>query len=1371
MKKFMASILTIMMVVAMIPSSSLVGFAETINGESNTNLKTISEENSNNQEEVSSDQTDKEVTEEESSNAVEEETTTEQNDNDVEPLATSTETYEKVTSVTNGNEYVIVYNNQYVLKWNGSSYSAVNLGNTNQKDMITITNEEQGNVLWTINEDSIVNTENNKILKGNASNSVLPTDDSGYNLNNNNNQILTNKTGKKGYLIYNSGWKTSTTSNTKITFYKKSVPQIDLSQPDSYLPESTGGSEKPQWPNQGSVRLGKSATDANFEETGLTRVELAVTGVPVKRGTDVVVVIDNSSSMGSDTTTSKLGQAKQAAKDFVNTILAPNTDGTASNNRVSVVSFNQNSKIISNLKNVSNKDNVLNAINNIPASSGTNYDAGTKMAYDILDAANNATDYNRNQVVLFMSDGAPYSYYNGESVGGFSNTNVANIPVHTISTNIKNNLPAKLYTVGFAIGAESKAEVVLRDRMATEGCYRNAQEGDLSSVFNEIANEIKYAATDAVLTDTVGDDFELVMEPKDGFETTIKIQEYALDASGNRKDNPNDIEIVTFIDANTAKSNRLGDENIISDGKINASNFTYDIQTKTFQWKIGTITSKEIVLSFTEYLTGSMEGSKPAGTYDTNKGNAKVTYTDYRGEDASRDVESPHLPWKSTSINVKYYLVNEDGKPVNSSGTEVNFKNRIQVGTTEVISINKGTDKTINANQYLPKGYELLNSKAYYTVNNIGTSSVSIESSYGNNEDKKSTIVEGETPYTTSTVNFGVIVHSNLVPDSVVLDYGKPVTFNVLSNDGLVDTTLKGVNGTIKEGIELNTESVNVNDENFTNSNSSKFAKIDTTSNGNVTYTLNKYLDEIDRFYYEVEGQTTNVNDNGEEIASNFYKYSSVSVIPATSVYYEDNFGGTDSEGNQIGGIFFNKDTVKTEGTTQTGEAQSSENIGYGNDSSYDDDAQDSNGSSTKINGNGDVVATFTFKGTGFDLVGRTSTDTGKIIVDVYEGTDTSGSDISSELLNTRYNSGTLYQIPVYKYTAPKYGTYTVQILVGNSNVFYLDGIRIYNPIDVTEGTTDAIEAKNAYNKAKESNAKITEIRKNLLKSQDLGSITTGVVYVDTKDDATISDYKNIGPNNEVYLKNKQSIGFKLDNLESVETIQIGAKSPDGISKMVAGSSTSGLTKELKTATDMYYTLYSNDGKDNDYVTIGNDNTTNIVVTNTGDNILSLTNIKITYKDGTNQVSSFIADEEVAKYTRTITIERTEEKINEDSKPSEDESKLDLKISKAQFTKSSVVVKQEATLKVYTTNDVNSIEIKDSKGNVVKPVKTSVTTKKVKGKVIEKIYTINIKPTEKGMATYYIDGVGKDNSKTEKSTIVKINVKSNSLFNKLFPWL
>lgn len=1158
------------------------------------------------------------------------------------------------------------------------------------------------------------------------------------------------------------------------------------SEADAYLPDGDlNGADQPEYPDQGAVRLNKTATSDIFNETGLTRVELGVTGVPIKKGIDVVIVLDTSGSMkwnvnGNTTNTEsnrRIYIAKEAAKNFVNKILADNEDGSKSNNRVSLVTFNSSADMNCNLKNSNNKQVVLNAINDISnsPSGGTNYDDGVQKAYDVL----NTNSSGRNKAVLFLSDGAPENGYNGKT-GNNIKPNVD----HTKSTALK-NLGATMYTVGFGIQKSPSYDVltqsacigILRDHMASQDgttandtYYKNVTTaGALDTAFQNIATSIKKAGTEAKLSDTIGDAFELQMATPShatSFDTSIKVLSYDLDANGNRTGTPEELEKITFNSTGTSATSSLkGNTNILSNGKINAEKFTYDIATKTFTWKIGDITSKEVVLSFAEYLTGSMsdQGVKK-DNYPTNKGNATLTYKSYKDKNETKNIKSPVLPWGNASVKVEYYLVNNEGKPVNSAGVVVPEGFKVVVSTKDV-DINLGQNTTINANdsKYMPSGYELLNENAYYTVTKPGQSGATQSSSKNDAADKGSTLIGGTEPYTTSTVSFGVKAKTSLTPDSIVLDYGKPITFNVLANDGLKNTTLTGIakkDGTTLD-TDLNTGVSSSHNNAFTDEATDEYGKaVKKNNTGDVTYTLSKYMSGIDKFYYEVTGTTT----NSEGQKDDFYKYSSISVIPATSVYYEDNFAHN-NDGTQTGGIVFDKGTVSAEGTSQTEETQSSDNTGYGNDASYDDDNQDSNGSSTKISGNGKTSATFTFKGTGFDIIGRTSTDTGKILVKVYRGTDTTGEVVNSVTLDTYYNQGTLYQIPVYNYTCPENGMYTVEIKVAKSQVFYLDGIRIYNPIDVNDNSEDASEAKNAYDEAKESNAQITEIRKIILASGKFNEDSSGVVFVDGNKEANISEYSSDGPNNEVYLANKQSVGVKLENLENVETIQVGAKSPNGKSTLVAGDKVKGFTKELNTATDMYYTIYSNDGKsENDFVTIEN-NSAYVVATNSGENTLSLTNIKITYKDKTTKTALFIADEDVAKYTRSLTLERTEEKI-ETSQPSDS----NLNVNKAEFTSSSVKVNKEATLKVYTTEDVEKILIKDSNGNEVKPTKTSVTTKKSKGEVVEKVFTIKLKSTQTGKITYNVHGIGSDSNMTKEATSVNITVKRSSIFDTILSW-
>lgn len=114
-------------------------------------------------------------------------------------------------------------------------------------------------------------------------------------------------------------------------------------------------------------------------------------------------------------------------------------------------------------------------------------------------------------------------------------------------------------------------------------------------------------------------------------------------------------------------------------------------------------------------------------------------------------------------------------------------------------------------------------------------------------------------------------------------------------------------------------------------------------------------------------------------------------------------------------------------------------------------------------------------------------------------------------------------------------------------------------------------------------------------------------VFIDGAEEATIGQYANYGPNNEAYLAQGQAISFKLTgNTNEIASIQIGAKAPNGAATMVVEgkvSTTTRLEQQLNTATEMYYNI-TEQAKDGQLVTISN----------TGNGILSLTNLKITYK-------------------------------------------------------------------------------------------------------------------------------------------------------------
>ena len=158
--------------------------------------------------------------------------------------------------------------------------------------------------------------------------------------------------------------------------------------------------------------------------------------------------------------------------------------------------------------------------------------------------------------------------------------------------------------------------------------------------------------------------------------------------------------------------------------------------------------------------------------------------------------------------------------------------------------------------------------------------------------------------------------------------------------------------------------------------------------------------------------------------------YESLTTIPASVVYYEDNFAGidyntnTDSKIDNIGG--------------GDGDYQDADQTGqYGHDSSYEGEGTETSGGSvTKITVlNDEQVASFKFRGTGFEIISRCSAQrSATIIARVY---DASGNQIRNIPVITEYDnngddqgSETIYQAPVISVNDLPAGDYTVRIFV-----------------------------------------------------------------------------------------------------------------------------------------------------------------------------------------------------------------------------------------------------------------------------------------------------------------------------------------------------
>lgn len=399
----------------------------------------------------------------------------------------------------------------------------------------------------------------------------------------------------------------------------------------------------------------------------------------------------------------------------------------------------------------------------------------------------------------------------------------------------------------------------------------------------------------------------------------------------------------------------------------------------------------------------------------------------------------------------------------------------------------------------------------------------------------------------------------------------------------------------------------------------SLYATIKANEDYSIDYILNKTIDGSDRVTVTYSG--TN-RETGEDDSATY----NLTIIPATSVYYEDSFA-TFTNADKSNGV--NKKTDNgywmTDGTTVTDAKQALEALGsqqnvYGYDGAYTNCNTFSMGSATKVTVNADTsklgqspTATFTFKGTGFDVISLTGNQSGTVM---YTVTNTETGASSTNIVNTyygyKYENGkwdttdsadpnALYQIPVIKENLT-YGTYevTISVLYGkyfNSTAndwytFWLDAIRVYNPMGKDNET---------YKQDNEGYPQYIMLRDQLAKEN--GSVTTNgnLLFIDGAQQATIATYKDYGPNNEVYLANGQAITFNVPADGSIESIQIGAKAPDGRTAHMVVTGGNGLNQDLSTATEMYYKIGTAGGS--------------FTIANTGTGILSLTNLKITFTD------------------------------------------------------------------------------------------------------------------------------------------------------------
>ena len=604
----------------------------------------------------------------------------------------------------------------------------------------------------------------------------------------------------------------------------------------------------------------------------------------------------------------------------------------------------------------------------------------------------------------------------------------------------------------------------------------------------------------------------------------------------------------------------------------------------------------------TDRASGSVVENGKSIAYDlvvTNKGDVpmeqiKLEDTDSVGASISLGfgVDTPVLTEGNGAFKLSeldgYVLFITNAAGVEVDGTRVSYTTLAELSAA-VADITLMPDQSLHV-CFLKVTANVLPSKIEHYTNTIKVTAVS----------------KGQT-LTDSEIHEIYSYNANDTAKDYVVDFGLP-----LKIENMFDAGSKDYFAYPDKELEMNTAQSSV-----------KYGevKISGTGFGTVlTYTLKQHV-TIDA----VETIVLNVAYKFGNNIINLQK--TIRIIPASTVYYEDDLvtfknsnGNTGVATTEQGtGTWYTDGTKPTETIYQAldklGDAAANN---YGFDKAYKECSQYSLGSATKVTVNNNISADscpsakFTFKGTGFDIISLTDSKSGAIYVDIYKGNSTSDR-VKGFFVNNYYgykveggkwvvdynaDNNALYQIPVMKVSGLEYGTYTVVVNVRYYNFqdvqhkgsysFWFDAIRIYDPAGTTAINTD-------YTKDGEGYPQYLRLRDELV----AGKASSKVVFIDGGDVADISIYRNYGPNNEVYLAAGQAISFQINVGDAqVDSVQIGAKSPTGTAEMdVNGTKTT-----IATATEMYYGIdVAKDG-------------TKVAITNTGSNVLSLTNIKVTFK-------------------------------------------------------------------------------------------------------------------------------------------------------------
>ena len=640
--------------------------------------------------------------------------------------------------------------------------------------------------------------------------------------------------------------------------------------------------------------------------------------------------------------------------------------------------------------------------------------------------------------------------------------------------------------------------------------------------------------------------------------------------------------------------------------------------------------------------------------------------------------------------------------------------------------------------------------------------------------------------YTGTTTNNGnftgtITVYTYKATDKVyVFDYGLESNIaDATTGDGLFqdgtfynDKAKDTVDDTTAKLDQITSEASDIDDRQTEITGNQNAINRDGSAEGEVTFKPIAFMDKVEKYTYTANITKVDTEFNSANPETGTTVHGTIKTMPANVVYYEDNFNEKANSSNSAVKIIYSENNTSKDGTDVKLEQSNDQSEQYGHDNAYANGDKYSSGSSTKMEKS--ATATFTFKGTGFDIISRTNTETGTIGVKVYKGEKASGEPIRNIPLITYYDDGDLYQVPVIHETDFDYGTYTVVVEVKSYNpdgiVFYLDGVRIYEPLDDQEYTDEEGTTYDSDNYLEsEVDAHIYEIRPMIIGNTVDGKTANhamlmqytpggnvvlsaggntvvetlnGIVpegATETTDD--FERYWKWGPNNELYLEPGNAVGFLIpadiyDSTKPYATFQIGAKATSNKAVTLKtilpdGTEAKDSTITVNSATDMYYKI--NVTEDMKITVDDGTEYYQVIIANTDGGMVSLTNIKSTCNPIDFGVPA--ADTTAMRMMAASMISAFSTK--------------DEVVSEAAFA---TVVRsgRDATLAVTSTVGVEKLKITDSNGQVMdnSTLNISYTDKVLNGNKL-RTWRVKFKPNlKRGKYKYTVEGITAENKAT-----------------------